>query len=38
MKAVKRCVSVDMGYGPAENWVTATVVDSQTVVELFGGG
>ena len=33
-----RQVRVDMGYGPAEHWVTAKVIDERTCQELFGEG
>lgn len=28
-------VEVDMGYGPAENWVAAKVIDKRSVSRLF---
>ncbi len=34
MKA-KRYVNVDMGYGPAEHWERARVIQSQMVGQLF---
>ena len=33
-----RLVRVDMGYGPAEHWVTGKVIDEQTHQTLFGDG
>jgi len=31
-----RRVRVDMGYGPAEHWITAKVIDERTCQSLFG--
>lgn len=33
-----RRVRVDMGYGPAEHWVTAKVMDQRECQTLFGDG
>lgn len=27
-----------MGYGPAESWTTAKVIEERTVAQLFGNG
>lgn len=35
-KKPKRLVRVDMGYGPAESWMTAKVIDQRTYQALFG--
>lgn len=36
-KQPARYVRIDIGYGPAEHWVTAKVCDQRTVSLLFGG-
>lgn len=33
-----RLVRVDMGYGPAEHWVTGKVIDTRAVSKLFSDG
>ena len=35
MKRIVRHVMIDQGYGPAECWVKAKVVDSQMTRDLF---
>ena len=37
-RCLDRRVRVDMGYGPAEHWVTAKVIDQQECQQLFGNG
>jgi len=35
MKKKQRFIKVDMGYGPAESWERAKVIDSRMVKQLF---
>ena len=38
MKRKHELVRVDMGYGPAEHWVTARVIERRAVSQLFAEG